>query len=359
MHSSSSQSIHRGHERSVASVLTTRSRSAGRRSRGRLANVDATLPQPEMAAAIDIGSYSVHLLVADVGAGELRSRHDESAHLGLGRTIDAEGSLATALPALLETIAAFAERARRMGAETITIAGTDPLRRATDGAAVVDRIRDAVGLDVAALSHEEEALIALLGVQGGQPVEREMVMVDVGGGSTEILLAGPEREPIAVGLPLGAARLTGVHVEHDPPTASEVGALSAEVAVAMLRAPDSEASQLVAVGGTARNLLRIGPPLPNRMLTQQQIRLALDTMAFSPAATIAERHGVRVSRARVLVAGAAILLGALHRYGLDRLRVSEGGLREGLILAAFHGGPAWRGELHSLTRGWRREVVGR
>lgn len=310
------------------------------------------LPQPEMAAAIDIGSYSVHLLVANVGPHELRARHDESAHLGLGRTIDAEGSLATALPGLLETISGYADRARRMGAETITVAGTDPLRRATDGAAVVDRIRDTTGLEVAALSHEEEAILALLGVQGGRPVEREMVMVDVGGGSTEILLAGPEREPVAVGLPLGAARLTGVHVQHDPPTASEVGALSAEVALAMLRAPDSDGSQLVAVGGTARNLLRVGPAVANRVLTHQRIRAAIDTMAFSTAVTIAERHGVRVSRARVLVAGAAILLGALDRYGLDRLRVAEGGLREGMVLAAFHAGPGWRGELRALARGW-------
>ena len=307
-----------------------------------------------MAAAIDIGSYSVHLLVADVDGHELRARHDESAHLGLGRTIDEEGTLATALPGLLETIGAYADRARRMGAETITIVGTDPLRRATDRLAVVDRIRDTTGLDVAALTHEEEALLALLGVQAGRPVDREMVMVDVGGGSTEILLAGPDREPVAVGLPLGAARLTGVHVEHDPPTASEVGSLSAEVAIAMLRAPDSDASQLVAVGGTARNLLRIGPALPNRILTQQRIRQAMDTMAFSQAATIAERHGVRVSRARVLVAGAAILLGALDRYRLDRLRVAEGGLREGMVHAAFHAGPAWRTELRALTRGWGR-----
>lgn len=308
----------------------------------------------ETAAAIDIGSYSVHLLVADVGSHELRARHDESAHLGLGRTIDAEGALASAGAALRDTLVGYAERARRMGALTITVAGTDPFRRAADGPAVMGDIRAATGLDVAALSHEEEALVALLGVQAGRPVQRELVMVDVGGGSTEILLAGPERAPEAVGLPLGAARLTGVHVRHDPPTASEVGALSAEVALAMLRAPNSAAQQLVAVGGTARNLLRIGPALADRVLTRDRIRGALDMMAASSAASIAERFGVRVSRAKVLAAGAGILLGALARYDLDRLRVADGGLREGLILAAFHAGPAWRTEIRQLVRGWER-----
>ena len=319
--------------------------------------LDRSLTRPETAAAIDIGSYSVHLLVADVDRYELKSRHDESAHLGLGRTIDAEGGLGSAVPGLIETLGAFADHARRLGARAITVAGTDPLRRAADGPSVIERIRSVTGLEAASLSHEEEAMLALLGVQAGRPVDREMVMIDVGGGSTEILLAGPERLPEAVGLPLGAARLTGVHVEHDPPTASEVGALSAEVALAMLRAPDSRAAQLVAVGGTARNLLRIGPPLDDRVLTRSRIRAALDAMASSPAASIADRHGIRVSRARVLPAGAAILLGALERYRLDRLRVAAGGLREGLILAAFHAGPTWRREVPTLALGWDSRVA--
>jgi len=316
--------------------------------------LDRSPTRPETAAAIDIGSYSVHLLVADVDVHELRARHDESAHLGLGRTIDAEGELDSVLPGLIDTLGTFADHARRMGARAITVAGTDPLRRAADGPSVIEHIRSMTGLEAASLSHEEEAMLALLGVQGGHPVDQELVMIDVGGGSTEILLAGPDRLPEAVGLPLGAARLTGVHVANDPPTASEVGALSAEVALAMLRAPESRASKLVAVGGTARNLLRIGPPIENRVLTRNRMRSALDAMAGAPAATIAERHGVRVSRARVLPAGAAILLGALDRYRLDRLRVAEGGLREGLILAAFHAGPAWRREVPQLALGWER-----
>ena len=122
----------------------------------------------------------------------------------------------------------------------------------------------------------------------------------------------------------------------------------------MVRAPDSRALQLVAVGGTARNLLRIGPPIVDRVLTRGRMRSALDAMAGAPAATIAERHGVKVSRARVLPAGAAILLGALDRYHLDRLRVADGGLREGLILAAFHAGPGWRLEVAQLALGWDR-----
>lgn len=308
----------------------------------------------EIAAAIDIGSYSVHLLVAEISGEELRERHDESAFLGLGRTIDAEGRLGTARDLLRDTIVGFADHARALGASAITVVGTDPLRRAADSDEAIEELRNLTGIDIVTLSHEEEALLALLGVQEGRPVTREQVLVDVGGGSTEILVAAPERGPIAVGLPLGATRLTGVHIAHDPPTVEEIERLQAEVASAMELAPHSNTSQLVAVGGTARNLLRIGPPLANRVLSARRIRYALDAMTAVPAATIAEHHGVRLSRARVLPAGASILLGALERYRADRLRVATGGLREGLIFAAYQAGPSWRPRIRDLARGWQR-----
>jgi exopolyphosphatase/guanosine-5'-triphosphate,3'-diphosphate pyrophosphatase len=303
-------------------------------------------------AAVDIGSYSVHLLVAEVGEHDLRARHDESAFLGLGQAIEVDGRLGAAGALLLETLAGFAARATAFGAGPITIVGTDPLRRAIDGAEVIAAISASTGLDVTILSHEEEAFLALLGAQEGRRLSRETVMVDVGGGSTEILLAGPSTPPVAMGLPLGAARLTGVHVAHDPPTETELLALQSDVTATLEFAPPFAPDQLLAVGGTARSLLRIGPPLANRVLTQSRINNALDLIAAEPAATIAERHGVRLSRARVLAAGATILVGALDRYRLDRLRVGTGGLREGIILAAHHAGDAWRAELPVLARGW-------
>jgi exopolyphosphatase / guanosine-5'-triphosphate,3'-diphosphate pyrophosphatase len=307
-----------------------------------------------LAASVDIGSYSVHLLVATVHGHGLDEVFDESAFLGLGRIIDHEGELGSGQAILIDTIQRYAARARDLGAAPVTLAGTDPLRRAPDAALAIRRIQAATGLDVATLSHEEEALIALLGVQAGRPLRRETAMVDVGGGSTEVLIAGPGREPVAAGLPLGATRLTGVHLHHDPPTEPELEALIDEVAVAMEEAPDAVPIDLLAVGGTARSLLRVGPRLANRALTRRRIRRALELIAAAPAATTSERHNIRLSRARVLAAGAAILLGALQRYRLDRLRVAKGGLREGLILAAHHGGPGWRDEIRELARGWER-----
>jgi len=309
-------------------------------------------PRTEVAAAVDIGSYSVHLLVANVRGHLLETRYDESAYLGLGRAIDETGDLGETRQGLVDTISSYTMRAWSLGATTITIVGTDPLRRAADAGIAVTEIAAKTGVDVGILNHAEEALVALVGVQAGRPVLRDTAIVDVGGGSTEVLAVGPGREPEAVGLPLGATRLTGMHVHSDPPTDAEVAALLGYSLLEMARAPAFAPAELIAVGGTARSLLRVGPRLANRALTHRRVRRALTLMTVAPAAVTAERFGIRLSRAHVLAAGASILLGALDRYRLDRLRVAAGGLREGLILAASHAGPSWRGELRDLARGW-------
>ena len=311
-------------------------------------------PRPEVAAAIDIGSYSVHLLVAEVWRHRLAERLDESAYLGLGRELDVAGSLGPARDRLVETLVALVGRARAIGAETITIVGTDPLRRATDAADVIAEIQEATGVDIEVLSHDEEALASLIGVQAGRPVLRDIAVVDAGGGSTEMLVAGPARETIAIGLPLGVTRLTGRYVKSDPPSPAQVRAMTARVRTAMRGAPEAQPALLMAVGGTARNLLRIGPRLANRTLTKRRIRRALRVIEAAPAEVTAERYVIKLSRAKVLAAGAAIFLAALDHYHLDRLSVARGGLREGLILAAHQGGPAWREQIRVLARGWDR-----
>jgi len=311
-------------------------------------------PRTEVAAAVDIGSFSVHLLVAKVRGHGLEAPYDESAHLGLGRAIDETGELGEARERLVETISGYAMRAWALGASRITIVGTDPLRRAADAGEVIAEIASSTGLEVGVLGHDEEALVALIGVQAGRPVLRDTAVVDVGGGSTEVLAVGPAREPEAVGLPLGATRLTGMHVRHDPATQAEIAALLGNSLLEMARAPEFVPVELIAVGGTARSLLRVGPRLANRALTRRRIRRAVELTTAAPAEVTAERYGIRVSRAQVLTAGASILLGALDRYRLDRLRVAAGGLREGLILAASRVGPDWRSELLNLARGWDR-----
>ena len=109
----------------------------------------ARASKPAIAAAVDIGSYSVHLLVAEVDGHELRVVHDESAFLGLGRRLIDTGRLGAARSTLRETLEGYVAQASALGARTISLVGTDPLRRAADARGAIDDILASTGIEVA------------------------------------------------------------------------------------------------------------------------------------------------------------------------------------------------------------------
>jgi exopolyphosphatase/guanosine-5'-triphosphate,3'-diphosphate pyrophosphatase len=231
---------------------------------------------------------------------------------------------------------------------------TEPLRRAADAARVVHEIQRSSGAPVHVLSHDEEGVLTLLGVTAGRRVERDVVVVDIGGGSTEFVVVGRGTRPLVTGVPAGAATLTQRLVEHDPPTADELGSMLARARTLVERAPIARPEDLVAVGGTASNLVKVvtGDP-SDPSLSADEVRTALDAFSELPAQTLTERFLVNPVRARILPAGAAILLALLERYGVERLRVSHTGIREGTLLAVTRGGPGWRDRLPRLAAGWR------
>lgn len=299
------------------------------------------------AAAVDIGSTSVHLLVADVSAAGLEPVLDLSELLGLGGRIEAHGLLgADAREELTRTLAGYADEARRLGAEAIVFAGTDPLRHAADAARAAYRIELASGVPVHVLEQAEEGALTLLGVTGGAP-HGDMAVIDIGGGSTEIVLAGPDGIRSIVGLPLGASRLSAVVGAGDPPSGKQVVALRREADRIVARAPDLVLGEVVAVGGTAYGVARVatGPGYGERMLDADGIALAVAISGRERSARVAELFGLNPRRARIMPAGAAILAAIAARYGIDRIRASEQGIREGLVRALIRDGSAWRDRL--------------
>lgn len=311
--------------------------------------------EPVVAAA-DAGSNSVHLLVARVGEAGLRVVLDESVFLGLGEAAE-RGWLGRELrAALVETLLGQVAAARSLGAEEIALVGTEPLRRSADAARVVVEIERASGVPLAVCSHEEEGLLTLLGVTGGRRLERELVVVDVGGGSSEVVEARPGARPVCVGLPLGSARLTAAIVRHDPPSRREWSLLRERARALVAAAPRGRPERLVFVGGTATNLGRIVPDGitaddAGRTLTPGLVDAAIRVLLGSPAEAVAERYALRPARARVLLAGAAILLAFFEHYGISAAEISGASLREGLVLALARTGRAWRDRLPALVGG--------
>jgi exopolyphosphatase/guanosine-5'-triphosphate,3'-diphosphate pyrophosphatase len=314
--------------------------------------------QPVVRAAIDCGANSVHLLVGVVEDHRVRPLADESTFLGLGAAA-ADGQLgATLVDHLVATIVSYVGVARGLGARDVVVVGTEPFRRAGDARQAFADIRTATGLRPAVISHNEEALLTLIGVTGGRRVEAGLLVCDVGGGSTELGMVGPRRRPAAYGIRAGSAVLTERLLRHDPPTAPELRALRAETERLVAAAPSVPPSRLVAVGGSATNLLRVLPIAAlDMVLTRARLAEIGEVLATETAALTAQRHGVSVIRARLLPAGAAILDAIMARYGTDQIEVSELGIREGMILAASQPGGPWRRRLGRLAAGWGPALV--
>jgi len=312
---------------------------------------------PRVAASVDIGSNSVHLLVAVFAdeRGGLEPLVDESVLLGLGATVDETGELGEARRAeLTATLVRYVETARRLGATDVTLIATEPLRRARDAAVAIAAVAEATGVEPIVLTHEEEGYLTLLGVTDGRRVTGQVGVVDVGGGSSEVVFVGPGEPAHAGGIKVGSARLTKQYVQHDPPTRDEIAALRRAARRAVARAPAGAPRELIAVGGTATNLLRVLPAAAlDRTLTLERIDEAMESLATEPSAVASERHAVNLVRARILPAGAAIVEALLRRYGLERLSVSDAGIREGVIQAVAQGGRTWRRRLPVLAEGWR------
>ncbi len=306
-------------------------------------------------AAVDLGSNSVHLLVAAITEHRLEPLVDESVFLGLGLDVDTEGRLGTTARAtLVDVLVHYAEIGHGLGATEITFVGTEPIRRAADAATIVHEVEAATGVPLHVLTHEEEAYLTVVGVMAGRLVERVTLVVDIGGGSSEFCVVGPLERPRAIGLQLGSNRLTARHVTGDPPTRREVEAMIAEAVAILDTAPRTTPAEIVAVGGTASNLLKVVPAANvDLTLTRARIAEAMDILESETVAEAVERHRLKPIRARILPAGAAIMDALLTQYGVGRIRVSEAGIREGAILVADHLGIAWRDRLPELAHGWR------
>jgi exopolyphosphatase/guanosine-5'-triphosphate,3'-diphosphate pyrophosphatase len=305
-------------------------------------------------AAVDLGSTSVHLLVAGVVNHRVEPIVDESVFLGLGEAVEAKGLLGDGgRRALVDVLARYVSLARNRGSSAVTFVGTEPLRRLADASRIVHEVERGTGVPLHVLSHDEEAFLVLMGVTEGRPVEHDLLVVDVGGGSSELVFVGPERPAEASGLRVGATRLTGQFVAGDPPSQAEVAILRAAAYEAIAAAPPFHPAEVVLVGGPASNLAKVVPGgLASRRLTSGDLEAAFQLSAAESSEVIAARHVLRPARARILAAGAAIVEAIMDRYGVAEVRVADGGIREGTVLAVAHAGAGWRDRLESLAHGW-------
>lgn len=308
------------------------------------------------AAAIDIGTNSVLLLVAERREAAIVPVLDRSMITRLGQGVDATRRLDPA--AVERTLACLQEYAAdivRLGAERIDVVGTSAMRDATGGAELVERARALVGVAPRVASGEEEARLTFEGALGGLALDDGSVAVfDVGGGSTEIVVGrlalGGARVETAASVDIGAVRLTERCIDSDPPSEAallRVRATARDAFAALSRRPDP-AVRLVGVAGTVTTLAAIaGRVVPYDSARIHGVRLAtsdIEELTGRLAALPLDRRrsvpGLEPKRADVIVAGGAIVGEVARAFGVAEILVSDRGVRWGLVQRLLDAGAA-------------------
>ncbi len=295
-------------------------------------------------AALDVGTNTVLMLVAESSAdGAVTALADFARITRLGRGVDANHRLdPDAAARTVDTIAEFADRARALGAVKILSAATAAVRDAADGAAFLAQVKDRAGVVLEVISGETEAQLSWLAVRKGlrlDPADRVLV-VDIGGGSTELIRAQPGRKLEVTSLQLGSVRLTERLVHHDPPIARE----AADVRIAVdeaLRALgwDFRPNTLVGIAGTVTTVcgLELGlekydPAIVHgHRLSHSEVLEAVTRLAAVPLEERKKLPGIEPARADVIFAGAAILERVMAHFELEHVIVSDQGVRWGLV----------------------------
>ncbi len=301
-------------------------------------------------AAIDIGTNSTKMTLADVdAAGSVQVLAEDMDITRLGEGVDKSGSLsAAAMSRTLETLTRFAKQARDGGAVRLLAAGTSALRDASNGADFLAQAQEKAGVAIEIIAGEREAELAYKAVRSDSglhlPPNGALLVFDIGGGSTELVLGDANGVGRHRSLQMGAVRVTERFLHSDPPTQAEQeeAVRFIDTAFAAFPAPDGPPLMVAGIGGTAVNIAAVtrGLNAPDSdtvngaTLTLADVDNALRRFAGVPLAERKRIPGLEPKRADVIGGGALVLSRLLRHFQADQCVVSARGLRYGLLAEA-------------------------
>jgi exopolyphosphatase/guanosine-5'-triphosphate,3'-diphosphate pyrophosphatase len=294
-------------------------------------------------AAVDCGTNSVRLLVRDLPGEQL---HREMRVVRLGEGVDRTGSLAPqAISRTRDALRDYAEVCSELGVERTRMVATSATRDAANRADFVTMVVDVLGVDPEVISGDEEAALSFRGATFGlDPADGPFLVMDIGGGSTELVL-GTTAVEAASSIDVGCVRLTERHLVSDPPTAVEVAAAVADVDAALRSAldvvPAARARTAVGLAGSVTTVAALALELTSyqpevihlsRVSRSQVRRITADLLAMSRSerSTLAVMHPGRVD---VIGGGALVLDRAMELLSLDEIVVSESDILDGIALS--------------------------
>jgi exopolyphosphatase/guanosine-5'-triphosphate,3'-diphosphate pyrophosphatase len=307
-------------------------------------------------AGIDIGTNSLRLLIAETSHGDFREIHSDRIITRLGQGLDSTGKLdPEAKRRTLEALGKFSETVGQHGVQHTSAIGTSALRNASNSRDFIHQIKRKTSLDVRVVTGEEEARLTLLGVaqslkekrsKGTNPLNASLV-IDIGGGSTEIIISRPDRMLQIESLPLGAVYLTERFIKSDPPSLTDVGLLRSAVSMELesrrCALQPVPSGIFVGTAGTITTLAAIDQGLDtydHRMINRyvlareviDDIVERLSRMSLNDRRTL---RGLEPGREDIILAGAVVAQELMVRYGYVSMLVSDWGLREGIVLDLY------------------------
>lgn len=299
-------------------------------------------------AAIDIGSNTIHLIIARCTPDEFDIIEEKTDEVHTGESVDKTGDISQEKRnAILTTIRQYQALARQHEANPILAVATEAIRKAHNSTDFLEDVKRETGIQVHVISGNVEAALTFYGATYGADVPSNVGVLDVGGGSTELITAKKRHITWLTSIPIGSGWLHDRYLHSNPPTQDEI-----EIARTFLqtylqgmRIPQRPPT-LIVTGSSASVLLKLAQQAFG--LDNQSDRLTCDDLTNCetllralPAEEIAQRYEQSLERARVLLAGTLIIKEAMRRLQLNEIRVSSHGLREGVLLAYARYGDHW------------------
>jgi len=294
--------------------------------------------------AFDVGTNTVLMLAVEIdGSGRPQPLLEYSRITRLGRGVDRNGRLDPASAALtLAAIEEFAARGRALGVERFVAAGTASLRDAADGPEFIARVRERAGVELETITGIEEASLSHLAVTRGLAIDPSiaLLIVDIGGGSSELIRAEQGRPLEMVSLQIGSVRMTERYIHSDPPSAADVRALTGAIDSAIDAAHwNFRPAKMVGIAGTVTTICAVALAMTEydaaivhgHVLARAEVERVAELFRSRPLAERRKLPGLLEGRADVIYAGAMILLRVMERFGAGAVVVSDQGVRWGLV----------------------------
>jgi len=296
-------------------------------------------------AVIDIGTNSTRLLVADVADGRVHEVERHSTVTRLGRGVDTSGQLSSdAIEDVCEAVGAYIDLYNGLEVDEVRAIATSAVRDAENSAMFLAELRERFALDARILDGDTEARLTYIGACAERAPADKTLVVDIGGGSTELVIGDGPDVGFHASIQAGTVRHTERHLGHDPPEASELEELAGDVGglvhEALEGAAIAQANEGIGVAGTPTSLVAIEQKLDpydpdlvhGSTLTLASVQRMCSELASKSLAERLEVVGLHAGRAPTIVAGVVILIQVMRAFGLSEIEVSEHDILYGAAL---------------------------